>query len=276
MAVKYFFPSLNITLTERQFEEMKKLCKIVPALPGRVFEKRARRIARLTRARAYAVCREIREGNYVRIITWYKVLAVLTLIGTTNINPKERHLEARMLIDCPDYVYGTREFEEFCMWCLERFYEINGYAVEMIEASVEEELAFFGIEKIDEFEDREDREVEVLIEIYDYNYSRVPFEATIVLPPYYWRNWVEAKKEFERQARNAVYGGRQSKLEEYMDIFGDTISRAERGESADKIKRIKEFIEEERERRKIEYKLRRKEIEEERKEMYRRGEHFRR
>ena len=193
MAVKYFFPDLNITLTEKQFEEMKKLCELIPALPGRVFERRARRIARLTRARAYAVCREIREGNYVRIITWYKVLAVLT---TVYHGAKSRHLEARMLLDCPEFEYGKRQFEDFCRWCLERFFELNGYDDYIAHAK-----AYFGIERVDEFENKEDREAELWIEIYDYDRGYYPFECEMKLPAYYWTDYTYAKREFDRQAR---------------------------------------------------------------------------
>lgn len=194
MAVRrYYFPSLRLYLTERQFDEMKRLCR-VRAISGLEFERRARRISRrLTRALAYAVCSKIEEGNYYVVITWYKVLAVLT---TTYKGGKERHLEARMLIDCPYYVERTRDFDEFCYWCLEKFFELNGYEAYIAKAKVH-----YGREKVNEFEDREDREADLYIEIYDYNYARYPYECEIKLSPYYWTDYGKAKREFVRKVK---------------------------------------------------------------------------
>lgn len=205
--VKIYFPDIKIELTDRQFKLMKRLCTQLRlrVITGLEFQRRARRISKkLTPARAYRVCRAIAEGRYIRVIKWYKVLAVLTTryVG----GKKHRHLEARMLIDVPEFVYEEKydEFKEFCRWVLERYMEIKGYTAYLEYA----EVLYFGIEKIEEFEDRDDREVEVWLEVYDYDYDRYPFEDELVLPPRYWENWNEAKKVVEKSISEFALRGR--------------------------------------------------------------------
>jgi len=190
-----FFPDLRLTLTDRQFEEISKLCENLRlgVISGLEFERRARALSpKLTRAVAYAVCRAIREGRYKRIVTWYRVLAVLT---TRYPKDKGRHIEARMLLDVPKFVYEDQfsDLIDFCSFVLEEYMRRKGYDayVEHMETLYSPDIT--GIEVVNEFTDSIDREAELWLEIFDYDYNRYPFEDELKLPPMYWEDWKAAK-----------------------------------------------------------------------------------
>lgn len=124
-------------------------------------------------------------------LLWYKVLAVKTFKYTGG---NDRHLEGRMLIDTPDQVYLSRDFEEFCKDAIELFFEYCGYA-DFIQYAKQK----LCMEKIEEFEDDPDKEVPFYIEIYDYDYARYPYEAKGKLPPRYWEDWRNAIRAFDEQ-----------------------------------------------------------------------------
>jgi len=165
------------------------------------------------------------NNEYKRLILWYKVLAVKTFAYTRGV--RERHIECRFLTDAPDQIAVTSEFSRFCENCIDRFMECMGYTDFIANA---DKIYYKGVQKIDEFEDKEDRKVPFYVEIFDYECDRYPFEAEGVFSPFYWHDYVKAVKEFEDQACPEVKLGpsgpklfgedrRQSKLNEFVCTY---------------------------------------------------------
>ena len=209
----------GVELTRRQIDRMELLCRRLRArvITGLEFQREARKISRkLTPAKAYAVCRELLEQ-----VEWYKVLAVLT---TTYSEGRERHIEARMLIDIPSSHYGG-EFEDFCRWALKNYMEAKGYG-----ALIDHARLYYGLEIVDTYRAPLSQEVDVFFEVWDYDYHRYPFEDEAVLLPMYWQDWKEARRMLLAQIETFSLRGRAATREFY--------TQSTLGEYEEKVKEI--------------------------------------
>lgn len=224
MAVE--FPDLNITLTDRQFEEISRLCENLRLgiITGLEFERRARVISpKLTRAVAYAVCRAIREGRYVREIKWVDVLVSVSLRTTSTRGPStERYFEGRLIAPVPEELKDEVEGDvntaiyllcdevdylgDFFLKCIYMYFESKGYESIMLDTA----SWYAGVMYIREYEDREDKEVTFDCTIYDkgsatraMNIRR--WHDKIPMPKKYWEDLPNACKHFREEAFRRGY-----------------------------------------------------------------------
>jgi len=126
-------------------------------------------------------------------LLWWKVLAVKSYVYREG---RGRHIECRFLTDAPDQIAETDEFSKFCESCLDLFMECAGYVDLIMHCN----QYYFGVQKVEEFEDTDDRKVPFYVEVYDYEYKRYPYYAEGHFSPFYWTNYTKAIKEFEDQA----------------------------------------------------------------------------
>jgi len=186
----YRLKSIDEVVSDKKFDELRRIC--LRRQYGEIGITKFYRLMRLhgyTRRLAHLVCYDIMNYNYEYIpeeVEWCKVLAVLT-----SSYKGSRHLEARMVIDIPCEVYSEDfdDFKEFCEWILRRYFEIKGY-----ETYLDSSRVYFGIEVIERFFDKIDKDIVLYIELFDYDYMRYPFEDEVEMPDEYWEDYIEARE----------------------------------------------------------------------------------
>ena len=221
-----FFPDLRLTLTDRQFEEISKLCENLRlgVISGLEFERRARALSpKLTRAVAYAVCRAIREGRYVRVIKWTDVLVSVSLRTTSTRGlSSERYFEGRLIAPVPyelrDEVAGDVEsaiymtcdeidyLGDLLLKCIYMYFESKGYESIMLDTAT----WYAGVQYLRDYEAPIDKEVIFDCTIYDkgsavraMNIRR--WHDEIPMPKRYWEDLPKACKHFREEAFRRGY-----------------------------------------------------------------------
>ena len=225
----------GIKVSDAKFNRIRRIVDLYfrGVISGAEFERRMRREG-FTVAQAYAIYRDILAGKYERIIKWLTILAVLTTKYEEGAKP--RHLEARMVIDVPKKVYD-KDFSgliDFCSFVLEKYMEIKGYEdyVRAMKKGVVEVLnspMITGIEVVNTFEESENFVTILLLELYDYDYRRYPFQDEIRMYPKYWEDWKRAKiyvvenlSPFELRGRAA---SRAFSEESILGVYQESLER---------------------------------------------------
>ena len=215
-------------------EKFRKLERIVyryhtREISGREFERLMRREG-FTRAVAYAIYRDILDGNYTSLMRFIDVLVSVSLV-TTGSEWRRRYFEGWLRTSVPyklrdDVPYGDvyrapfkrcSEIDylgDLFLKCIYVYFESKGYDNPMMD---EAEWSYAGVKYFDVYEAEEDKEIVFSMDIFDKGSESRPLTSSenmlgfhrwhddIPMIPKYWERLVEACIHFRREAFKRAY-----------------------------------------------------------------------